>query len=88
MSANGWFALDKTQRLVPLTDEDISAPAEAVECRDRITLEKINFTATDIIRICFKDVPKPPPVVATPTRYRWLAIALALAAVAALACLV
>jgi hypothetical protein len=87
MSANGWFALDKTQRLVPLTDEEISAPAEIVECADRLSLEKIAFTATDIIRICFKDVP-PPPAVVEPKRNHWFAIVLALAAVVALACLI
>ena len=44
---------------------------------------------TDVIRICFKDVPPPPVVVAKPRAHRrWVALALAVAAVAALFCLI
>lgn len=88
MSANGWFDVDKTQRLVPLSDEDLCAPVELVEPPERLTLEKIEFTATEVIAIRFRDLP-PPPAPVEPKRERtWVAIALAAAAVVALVCLI
>jgi hypothetical protein len=98
MSANGWFAVDQTRRLVPLTDEEIAAaaPREMIETADRISLEKIalddTFTATDVIRINFRHVPQPapalPPVaVVMISRERLVAIGLALAAIVALVAL-
>ena len=82
-SAN-WYAVDKTQRLVPLTDEELFGEVEAVEPPERLTLEKIP-TATEMIRIRFK-APVPVAIVAPPpaTKRRWIAaVAVALAAIAA-----
>ena len=89
---SNWFAVDKTQRLVPLSDDEIAAPmqeiadVEGLEPPVRITLEKMQFTATEVIRISFKDVvPAAPP--APRHRNKWCAIGLALVAVTALVCL-
>jgi hypothetical protein len=92
MSGNNhgnWFGVDKTQRLVPLTDEELFGESEAVEPPERLTLEKIP-TATDIIRINIK-AQAPLAIVAPPpprTRRRWITAAVALAAIVALLCLI
>ena len=91
MSVNSnWYAVDKTQRLVPLTDEELFGEAEAVEPPERLTLDKIP-TATDIIRICIKQtqpvaiIAPPPPL---PRRRPWIAAIVALAAIVAVACVI
>jgi hypothetical protein len=88
MSAN-WYGVDKTQRLVPLTDDDLFGPLEPVEPPERLTLEKIP-TATDIIRICIRP-PQPVAIIAppAPAPRRWIAAAIALVAIAVtLACVI
>ena len=86
-SAN-WYGVDKTQRLVPLTEDDLFGPLEPVEPPERLTLEKIP-TTTDVIRISIKKtqpiaIIAPPP----PRRRGWIAAAaVALAAIIAAACL-
>ena len=90
MSANGgWFAVDTTQRLIPMTDDAREVRAELQAPQERSSMERIalDIRKTDYIRICIKEPSAPAAPVVAPRRARLIAIAFALAAVVALPCL-
>lgn len=77
---SSWFAVDKTQRLRPLSDDELFAgeAEDDLAGTQRISIEKMPIP-TETVRIKFKP-PQPVAIIAPrPKRWPWISAALVVA---------